>query len=482
MNSIVIDIAGEDAMAALGTDIAAVLQTGDRIGLVGDLGAGKTTLARAIVRAIAGDPALEVPSPTFTLVQPYEGGRVPIRHADLYRVADPAEADELGLGEPDAAELVEWPKAPLPITVAIAFGTDADEDETARRVTLTAPEAFAARFARRLALRAFVERAGWGAAARIPLKQDASTRNYERLYRDETSAVLMNAPAFTPAPDSYPARARLADGNNNAFLAVGALLRSRGLSAPAVLSADAGAGFLLLEDLGDGKIAEDGVPVAERYRLAADALAAFHQSPPPDPVPGPGGPHAPPRFDTTLAVLEVGLFPEWFLRTAPTDEYAALWRTALDGLWRGDDHLALRDYHSPNCLWLPAREGIAKIGIIDYQDAMIAPSAYDVVSLAQDARVRIPPALEADLVSRYLAGRPGLDVARWREAYHIVGAQRATRIAGVFRRLNDRDGKPHYLGYLPHVIDALRRNLTATPALAPLAAWFASNTEIMDAK
>ena len=477
MSPIEFDIAGEDAMGALGTDIAAILETGDRIGLVGDLGAGKSTLARAIIRALAGDPALEVPSPTFTLVQPYEG-RVPIRHADLYRVADPAEADELGLGEPDAAELVEWPKAPLPITIAIEFGAD----EASRAVTLSAPKAFCERFARRRALRRFVEGAGWGEAARIPLKQDASTRNYERLFRDGESAVLMNAPAFTPAPDSYPARARLADGNNNAFLAVGALLAARGLSAPAVIAADAGGGFLLLEDLGDGRIHAEGKPIAERYRLAADVLAAFHRTPAPNPIPGPGGPHTPPRFDTTLGLLEVGLFPQWFLRAEASAEYEALWRATFDGLWRGDDHLALRDYHSPNCLWLPEREGIAKIGIIDYQDAMIAPSAYDVVSLAQDARVRIPPALETELVDRYLAGRPGLDTVRWREAYHVVGAQRATRIAGVFRRLNDRDGKPHYLGYIPHVLDALRRNLTATPALAPLADWFARNSEIMDAQ
>ncbi|GAB5373911.1 MAG: bifunctional tRNA (adenosine(37)-N6)-threonylcarbamoyltransferase complex ATPase subunit type 1 TsaE/phosphotransferase [Acuticoccus sp.] len=472
-----IDIHGEDEMAALGADLAAILAPGDRIGLVGDLGAGKTTLARAIIRALADDPALEVPSPTFTLVQSYDETRIPVRHADLYRVADPMEVDELGLGEPDAAELIEWPKAALPVTLAIDF---APGDDAARRITVTAPAEFLARLDRRRAMARFVAAAGWGDATRRPLKQDASTRNYERLVRPAESAVLMNAPSFTPAPDSYPARARLADGNNNAFLAVGALLAARGLSAPRVLSADPAGGFILLEDLGDEKIAEEGAPIAERYEAAADALAAFHRSPPPLPLPGPAGPHAPPLYDTTLGVLEVGLFPEWFLKTEPGAEYRDLWRAALDNLWRGDDHLALRDYHSPNCLWLAARQGIAKVGIIDYQDAMIAPSAYDVASLAQDARVPVPPALEDRLVARYLAARPGLDTARWREAYHIVGAQRATRIAGVFRRLNDRDGKPQYLAHLPHVLAALRRNLAATPALAPLKDWFTTNTSIMD--
>lgn len=477
MTPIVIDIAGEVAMTALGTDIAAVLEKGDRIGLVGDLGAGKTTLARAVIRALAGDPALEVPSPTFTIVQPYEG-RVPVRHVDLYRVADPAEAEELGLGEDDAAELIEWPKERLPVTLAIDFGEGGDTES--RRITLTAPAAFAERFERRLALRGFLAAAGWGEAERIPLKQDASTRHYERLFREEESAVLMNAPAFTPEPDSYPARARLANGNNNAFLAIGALLASRGFSTPRVLAADAAGGFILLEDLGNTTIAERGSPVAERYRLAVDVIAAFHQTAPPSPIPGPQGPHTAPRYDETLGLLEVGLFPEWFQRAPETEEYRALWRTVLEGLWRGDDHLALRDYHSPNCLWLPEREGIAKIGIIDYQDAMVAPSAFDVVSLAQDARIAVPPALEGELVERYLAARPGLDVEKWRETYHIIGAQRATRIAGVFRRLNDRDGKPQYLGYIPHVLAALKRNLVATPALAPLAEWFGRNTTIMD--
>ncbi len=120
--------------------------------------------------------------------------------------------------------------------------------------------------------------------------------------------------------------------------------------------------------------------------------------------------------------------------------------------------------------------------MIDYQDAMIAPSAYDVVSLAQDARVEIPRALQDAIVARYLAGRTGLDAERWRETYAILGAQRATRIAGVFRRLNDRDGKPQYLAHIPRMKRTIAQNLEAAPALAPLAAWFAQHTDVMDAQ
>jgi len=469
---LVLDVKDEAAMAALGEDIAAILRIGDRLGLVGDLGAGKTTLARAILRSLAGDPDLDVPSPTFTLVQTY-GGRVPARHADLYRIAEPEEVRELGLGEPDAAELVEWPREPLPVMIAIAFS-----GETARSLTVRGPAGFLERLRRRRARREFLQGAGWDDAAATPLKQDASTRSYERLARGGQTAVLMDAPSFVPEPDSYPARARLAAGDNAAFLAVGAYLAARGLSTPAVLGADTHAGFLLLEDFGEETIARDGAPVPERYLATADVLARLHAAPPPLPLPGPP-PHMPPRYDAELAAFEANLFLEWFMKRPADPRFEALWRDAIAAVWRGDDRLALRDVHSPNCYWLPRRQGIAKVGLIDYQDAMIAPSAFDVVSLAQDVRVPVPQDLEAAIVERYLAARPDIDTERWREAYHVIGAQRATRIAGAFVRLNDRDGKPQYLQHIPHVLASLARNLRATPVLAPLAGWFAAETPIV---
>lgn len=483
-----VTIADETKMAALGAALARVIARGDRIALVGDLGAGKTTLARAVLRALADDLDLEVPSPTFTIVQAYDLA-IPVRHVDLYRVGDAAELAELGLGEGDAAELVEWPREPLPVTVTIGFG----DGETGRTVTFDAPPEWLARLDRHLALARFLDAAGWGAASRWDIAGDASTRRYERLAGDRT-AILMDAPVYTPGPGSYAVRARLADGNMNAFLAVGALLRERGLSAPAPLAADLSRGFLLLEDLGDLKIADAGRAIPERYLAAAAALAAFHAEPAPAPLPGPvlaafagavpvpapRAPHAPPRFDADLAAMEVALFPEWYARTPPDPEFVSLWRAAIEALPRDDDRLALRDYHSPNLLWLPEREGIARVGVIDYQDAMIAPAAYDVVSLAQDARVDVPDDLEAAIVERYLAGRPGLDRDAFLRAYHVLGAERATRILGVFRRLNDRDGKPQYLPHLPRLRRALGKNL-GHPALAELRGWFDRNAPLATA-
>lgn len=468
----------EAALAAFGADVADALRRGDRIGLVGDLGAGKTTLARAVIRALAGDDALEVPSPTFTLVQDYALA-LPVRHADLYRVSGAQEAAELGLGEDETAELVEWPRETMPVTIRLGFVAGTPH---ARDIEVTGDGGFLARLERADAARTFLSRAGWGDAARRPMALDASTRRYARLSRPGASAVLMDAPAFALPPESYARHARLADGNLDAFLAVGSLLRARGLAAPATLAADRAAGFLLLEDLGDAKIAVAGEPVAQRYGAAMEAIARFHAEPPPATLHDPesGAAHTPPRFDADLCAVEVGVFEAWYRRAeAPDGEFLALWRAAIEALPRGDDRLALRDVHSPNVLWREGAEGIARAAFIDYQDAMIAPSAYDVVSLAQDARVSVPEALERTLVARYVALRPGLDEAAFRTAYAVLGAQRATRILGVFRRLNDRDGKPHYLPHLPRIRALLRRNL-AHPALADLKAWFARRSDVWD--
>lgn len=477
MTSITERIASEAAMARLGADLARIIAPGDRIALKGDLGAGKTTLARAIIRTLAEDPGYEVPSPTFTIVQAYDL-RVPLDHVDLYRIEDDAAIDELGLDDTRAA-LVEWPRTPFPITIDIGFGDDAE----ARIVTIRAPDAFLDRLTRQKRLASFLEAAGWGAAERRHLNGDASTRRYERLHDNGVDAVLMDAPSHPSLPGSYAHKARLADGNMAAFLAVGARIEAAGLTIPQIFSVNEGEGFLLMEDLGDDKVTGPCGAIPERYTAALDALVAFHKTPFSPPLPHPlegQPPYMPPPFDAGLSDHEVTLFPQWYLGAPLDGDYVRLWRAAIEGLWRGDDHLALRDVHSPNLMWLGDREGIARVGLIDYQDAMIAPSAYDVVSLLQDARVDVPDALEAELMSRYIAARKGLDEERWRTAYHILGAQRATRILGVFRRLNDLDGKPHYLPHLPRLSRQLRKNLAATPALSALRDWYGTNTQILD--
>jgi hypothetical protein len=145
---------------------------------------------------------------------------------------------------------------------------------------------------------------------------------------------------------------------------------------------------------------------------------------------------------------------------------------------------ALRDYHSPNLLWLPKREGIARIGLVDFQDALIGPAAYDVASLLQDARVDVPEDMEMNLLGRYVRARlghdRGFDTGGFTLLYATLAAQRATKILGIFARLQRRDGKPQYLRHTPRLWGYLQRSL-AHPALAALKGWYAANVPSPDA-
>jgi hypothetical protein len=268
------------------------------------------------------------------------------------------------------------------------------------------------------------------------------------------------------------------------FLGIGAWLRRLGLSAPEVYFADEPAGLVLLEDLGDedyGGLARRGADMDAPYEAAVEALLRLDAGPPPETVPLPGGRrHAVPRFNLEVCHIEVELLTDWTwpaLRGAPcprdaVEAFRRIWADLFATL-AGAETLALRDYHSPNLLWLPERQGAARVGIIDHQDAVRAHAAYDVVSLAQDARIDIGEAREAAIVDAYGAAMParlGIDRDEFARAYAVFGAQRATRLVGLFTRLPHRDGKPDYLAHLPRVADYLARNLRH-PALAVYRDW-----------
>ena len=484
----------EAATARLGEDLALAIAPGMALLLSGDLGAGKTSLARSLLRALHDDAGLEVPSPTFTLLQPYEGARVPVAHVDLYRIADPAEVEELDLpGWLDrGALLVEWPErgglAPGAGRVGNALGFGGTE--TGRVATVEAEDTVLARLDRIRAGRAFLEGAGWGAAGRRFLQGDASSRRFERVALGGGTAILMDSPRRPDGPpvmDGLPySRIAMLAEDVRPFVAVGAHLTRVGLSAPDLLAHDLDAGFLLAEDLGDEKIAVAGAPVPERYLVAADVLAHLHRTAAPDELPLPdGGRHRLAAFDQRVFRAELSLYPDWYLAARGTvldpdrrAAFEAVWRDLLAIALAGERHLALRDFHSPNLLWLPEREGVRRIGLIDHQDALIGPTAYDVASLAQDARVTVPEALERAILARYVAGRTGeagFDETAFRTAYAILAAQRAVRIMGTFTRLDRRDGKPAYLAHIPRLEAYLARTL-AHQALAPLRDWFAAGT------
>ena len=498
-----VDATDEASTASLAADIASLVRPGDLLTLSGELGSGKTTFARALIRALVGEPDLEVPSPTFTLIQVYESSvkdaaQFPIVHADLFRIKDPSELAELGWEEASdgALVLVEWPeRAGSSLAgdrLEIAFSIDTEKGPDFRTIAVTGIGAFAQRLALSRAIRGILDRSDFAGATRTFMMGDASTRAYERLTRqDGRTGILMISP---PRPDGpairygkpYSAIAHLAE-DIKPYLAIDAGLRERGFSAPEIYAHDAAAGVAVIEDLGADLLVKDDGIVADRYIEAVGALALLHAKDLPAVLPtGDSGPYEIPSYDIEALAIEVELLPEWYAphiaKVMPASgakaNFLNLWRGLFEDVLAAPSTWTLRDYHSPNLLWLADRAGPARIGIIDFQDCVLGHPAYDVASLLQDARVTVPADVELRLLSTYLqrrrAGDPGFDIAGFAKAYAILGAQRATKILGIFARLDKRDRKPQYLVHMPRIQTYLQKNL-AHPALAELKLWFEQN-------
>jgi tRNA threonylcarbamoyl adenosine modification protein YjeE len=493
--SFVAALADEQATHRLMADIAGLIEPGDLITLSGDLGAGKTTFARAMIRHLAGDETIEVPSPTFTLMQAYELPRFSLVHADLYRLSGPGELAELGFEDlgPGTVMLMEWPDRAgshlPPDRIDVTFTLSPQQGPGFRNARVTGYGRLAARVERIEAIRRFLLRAGFGEATRRRIQGDASTRSYERLTLQGTSYILMNSPRRPDGPPvrhgrPYSAIAHLAE-DIAPFLAMAQGLRARGFSAPEIFAADRALGLALIEDLGDELVVagDPPAPIEARYQTATDLLAALHVQDLPDRLPVEAGiEYKLPRYDLEAFLIEVELLPDWYLpklgvalSPRARDDYGALWRAALQPALYALPTWVLRDYHSPNLLWLPEREGLARLGLLDFQDAQMGPAAYDLASILQDARVDVPEAMEIVLLSRYIRARLAADGAfdapAFVRVYATLCAQRASKIIGIFARLDVRDGKPQYLRHIPRVWAYLQRAL-AHPSLAALSAWY----------
>jgi hypothetical protein len=488
----------EQATLRLMMDIAAALKPGDLVTLSGDLGAGKTTIARALIRYLAGNPDIEVPSPTFTLMQTYELPRFPLIHADLYRLSGAAELAELGFDDlpEDAVVLLEWPDRaagflpPDRLDIAITLAPKLKRDF--RNARVTGFGSFAPRVERIAAIRQFIAESGYSDALRLHIQGDASTRSYDRLVAGDRSLILMNAPRQPDGPPGrsgkpYSAIAHLAE-SVLPFVAMAKGLRQHGFSAPNIAHADLDQGLLLIEDLGDERVVEGNppMPIRERYETAVDALIALHEYRLPDTLPvAPQVQYRIPSYDMDAFLIEVELLLDWYLPrlSAPAVQEARaafqnLWRETLQPAIEAPPTWVLRDYHSPNLLWLKERSEVQRLGILDFQDALIGPAAYDLASLLQDARVDVPEQLEVELLGRYVRRRrsadPAFDAGEFIKLYVTLAAQRASKVLGIFARLDMRDGKPQYLRHMPRVWAYLQRSL-AHPSLARLHEWYGEN-------
>jgi tRNA threonylcarbamoyl adenosine modification protein YjeE len=415
---------------ALGRALGGLAGPGSLFLLSGPIGSGKSHLARALIRSRLGE-ATEVPSPTFTLVQTYPG-TPEIWHADLYRLTHPDEVLELGLEDAfqTAICLIEWPDRLGRATPEGAHRLDFTAEGEGRRLTVTPPIPGLDTAFRDAQAQAHLAAQGLAEARQEPLPADASARRYIRL----PGLLQMDAPPGQPD--------RVED-----FARIAAHLQSLGLSAPKVSALDPARGFCLVEDLGPNLFPKADAPQALMYETAVDVLRHIQSHPAPE-----GLPNLSARDWAEAAALVLGPDPA---PQARADFIGTLAETLA--LADGPRVLCLRDFHAENLLWLPEREGLARVGLLDFQLAQMAQPGYDLVSLTQDARRDVPEDLEAHLLARF---DPSPDFAA---AHAALGAQRALRILGIFAKL----GRPRYLALMPRVRAHLARNL-AHPALAPL--------------
>jgi len=264
--------------------------------------------------------------------------------------------------------------------------------------------------------------------------------------------------------------------NVRPFIQVAELLLELGLSSPRIIARDTESGFLLLEDFGDDtftRLLKGGADEMELYQLATETLIELHRRYTPN--------GSIPPYDDDRLLDEAALLVDWYLpaiRGTETpaktrDTYLQLWKEVLQTARDVPDSLILRDYHVDNLMRLPDRTDVAACGLLDFQDAVIGPVTYDLVSLFEDARRDVSPELAATLTARYLETFPAIDRVAFERSYAVLGAQRSAKIIGIFTRLDRRDGKPVYLEHIPRVFDWLTGDL-AHPALTELRAWFAA--------
>ena len=302
----------------------------------------------------------------------------------------------------------------------------------------------------------FLKQNGWNNARISPVAGDASFRRYFRVQDGDRKAILMDAPP--PHEDPKP------------FIAIAEYLTGSGFAAPEILARNLDQGLVLLEDFGDQRMREhlDVHPEDEDaiYRRVIHLLRELHQAPP----------AALPAYDEAQYLREVNLLTEYYCPAqqldVDTEGFETIWRQILSPVIAAQNPpvTVMRDYHAENIMLLDD----GRMGLLDFQDALMGHPAYDLVSMLQDARRDVADDLEENMLAYYLADHDEKAAEIFRSHYAILGAQRNTKIIGIFTRLCVRDGKERYLDFLPRMWRLLEKDLRH-PALASIAGWFDDN-------
>lgn len=420
----------ETATTMLGTQLATLLVSGDTLLLVGAVGAGKSHFARSIIQALLG-PAQEVPSPTFTLVQTYEAPNSEIWHADLYRLSNISELAELGLEDAfqDAICLVEWAdrlgKNDAPSdALRIAITDKAD----GREMTLSSTDTRWQKTNRVLDRTNFLVNAKWSATRFTDVAGDLSSRTYQRLSLDQKTSILMDAGDDT--------------SSTGAFVKMTSWLTNAGYSAPVIYASDVDNGLLLLEDFGDGRLSDR----PDVDKLMGECIALLADIRAQDALPTLPCP-------SSLDLSEMTALASYY---PGSDEIALrnfrqfLEPTIKSVITNCLATVSLRDFHTDNIMWLADRNGIKRLGLLDYQDAFLTHPVYDLMSLLTDARRDVTKAARLQWITEY-ARQTGDDLDELSKAFSVFSVQRNLRILGIFARAAVEQRKNHHVQNVPRV-------------------------------
>ncbi len=477
----------------LAQQISLFAKVGMVILLRGELGAGKSTFARAFIKALAiAQNDFDVPSPSFSLIQTYHETRIPVAHVDLYRLGAKPDIEELGLHELVSTHLVlvEWPSPAIAHLSADNLVLDFSGSGNTRELQAVPTGAWTQALTRNEQIQTFLKAHKVDPKTRIFFQGDASSRRYEKVQCNSGQLILMDMVQHADGPPvkhgkPYSVIAHLAE-NIRAVVAVNDQLCHMGYSAPKISAVDITTGLALIEDLGSqvfGLLLKSGVDMKTPLRTAVEVLADMASKSWPSSVTlRDGSTYVIPHYDAEAQLIEIDLLPSWFhmhIYKRPALEgmketFHNLWKSVLHFTKPGKPVWVMRDFHSPNLIWCPQRDGLKRIGLIDTQDAVLGHAAYDLASLLQDARVGISFDFADELYAHYRSLRQAksdFDQEEFARAYAILGTQRATKILGIFARLNARDGKPQYLEHMPRVSRYLTRNLEH-PVLSEIKQWY----------
>lgn len=318
----------------------------------------------------------------------------------------------------------------------------------------------------------FMKSLKWEHVVMHPLQADASFRRYYRLEGTPSPMLLMEDPPDRPPVPPFVMV--------EPFIKIAAHLRALGLHAPEVHFKDIPNGLLVLDDFGDDtytRLFEKGSDPKHLYELAVDVLVHLHKHPQRCAIDLP-------RYDDQKLVDETMLLLDWYYPKLtgkqPTiemrDSFAAVWKELFKKFPKDQDTMVLRDYHVDNLMLVSGEKGLQACGLLDFQDALIGPFSYDLMSLLEDARRDVPPDLRQHLYDRYMQGMEkdsgtGFDRVAFDYSFRVLAAQRHAKVLGIFVRLFVRDSKDRYLKFIPHVHKLFIESLD-NPVLKPLNQWF----------